>query len=56
MLLMPLMRSTPGFWMPESPPYSLPNEFSIRTIAILRLAPQDDNWSKRRVRPFVVPL
>jgi len=56
MLLMPLVRMTPPFWMPGSPPSSLPNELPIRTIAILQLTPQDDNWSKRRVRLFVVAL
>ena len=42
MLLMPLMRMTPGFWMPEGGKQTLLTEGSTGTVAIPRFA-RDDN-------------
>jgi len=59
MLLMPLMQSTPGFWMPERRRQTLVTENSTGTIAIppfvafapqgKRLTARDDNeaWHSR---------
>jgi len=49
MLLMPLMRSTPPFWMPDLQGRSSRERPSVGTIAIPRCA-RDDNLPSLRSR------